>query len=72
MSHFALLSVIMPLIFIDLKTVYSLPLFAEKGACLYVKVMLHETISNDDFYRNIALQCWNNAVIPRNNVATML
>ena len=62
----------MPLIFIDLKTVYSLPFFAEKGACRYVKVMLHETISNDDFYRNTALQCWNNAVTTGNNVATML
>ena len=23
------------------------------------KVMLHETICNDDFYLNTALQCWN-------------
>ena len=37
-----------------------------------LKVMLHETISNDDFQRNTALQCWNNVVTIRNNVATML
>ena len=37
-----------------------------------LKVMLHETIHNDDFLRNIALQCWNNVVTIRNNVATML
>ena len=36
------------------------------------KVMLHETICNDDFLRNTALQCWNNVVTIRNNVATML
>ena len=53
----------MPLIFINLKTVYSLPFFAEKGACRYVKVMLHGTISNDDFYRNTTRRC---------NVGTML
>ena len=38
----------------------------------FVKVMLHETIRNDDFQRNTALQCWNNVVAIRNNVATML
>ena len=35
-------------------------------------VMLHGTIRNDDFQRNKALQCWNNVVTIRNNVATML
>ena len=34
--------------------------------------MLHKTISNDDFQRNTALQCWNNVATIRNNVATML
>ena len=28
-------------------------------------VMLHETICNDDFQRNTALQCWNNVAIIR-------
>jgi len=28
----------------------------------WVKVTLHGTIRNDDFYRNTALQCWNNVV----------
>ena len=37
-----------------------------------LKVMLHGTIGNDDFERNTALQCWNNVVTIRNNVATML
>ena len=32
-------------------------------------MILHGTISKDDFQRNTALQCWNNV---RNNVATML
>ena len=36
-----------------------------------LKVMLHGTIRNDDFYRNTALQYWNNVVTIRNNVATM-
>ena len=36
-----------------------------------LKVMLHGTIRNDDFYRNTELQCWNNVVTIRNNVATM-
>ena len=35
-------------------------------------LMLHGTIGNDDFYRNTALQCWNNVVAIRNNVARML
>ena len=33
--------------------------------------MLHETICNDDFQRNIAFQYWNNVATIRNNVATM-
>ena len=33
---------------------------------------LHGTICNDDFHGNTALQCWNNVVTIRNNVATML
>ena len=37
-----------------------------------VRVMLHETIRNDDFERNTAYQCWNNVATIRNNVATML
>ena len=38
----------------------------------HLKVMLHETIRNDDFQRKIQLQCWNSVVTIRNNVATML
>ena len=34
--------------------------------------MLHWTIRNDDFWRNTALQCWNNVGTIRNNVAIML
>ena len=34
--------------------------------------MLHGTIRHDDFKRSKALQCWNNVVIIRNNVATIL
>ena len=37
-----------------------------------LKVMLHRTIGNDDFSCNTSLQCWNNVVTLRNNVATML
>ena len=37
-----------------------------------LKVMLQGTIRNDDFYCNTELQCWNNVVTIRNNVATML
>ena len=37
-----------------------------------LKVMLHRTIGNDDFSCSTALQCWNNVVTIRNNVATML
>ena len=37
-----------------------------------LKMMLHGTIRNDDFERNISLQCWNDVVTIRNNVATML
>ena len=43
------------------------------ASCLsgLLKVMLHVTIRNEDFYRNTALQCWNNVTI-QNNVATIL
>ena len=34
--------------------------------------VLHGTIRKDDSYCNTALQCWNNIVTIRNNVATML
>ena len=37
-----------------------------------LKMILHGTISKDDLQRNTALQCWNNVVTIRNNVATML
>ena len=37
----------------------------------YIKVMLHGAIRNDDFYRNTALQCWNNVVTIQNNIATI-
>ena len=37
-----------------------------------LQVMLHETIRNDDFKRNTALQRWNNVGTIRNNVATIL
>ena len=43
--------------------------------CLFtqsIKVMLRETIRNDDFCDNTTLQCWENVVGIRNNVATML
>ena len=33
--------------------------------------MIHGTIRNDDFQCNTALQCWNNVVTIRNNVATL-
>ena len=33
---------------------------------------LDGTIRNDYFHENTALQCWNNVVTIRNNVATML
>ena len=36
------------------------------------KVMLHETIRKDEFYRNTEVQCWTNVESVRNNVATML
>ena len=36
-----------------------------------IKVTLHGTIHNDDFWHNTALQCWNNVVTLRNNVATL-
>ena len=34
--------------------------------------MLPGTIRNNDFHGNTVLQCWNNVVTIRNNVATML
>ena len=34
--------------------------------------MLHSTIRSDNFWRNTSLQCWNNVVTIRNNVAAML
>ena len=37
----------------------------------WVKVILHGTVRNDDFLSNTTLQCWNNVVTIRNNVATM-
>ena len=37
-----------------------------------LKVMLHGTIRNDDFYYNTALQYWYNVVTKRNDVATIL
>ena len=36
------------------------------------KMMLHETIRNNDFQRNTALQCWNNVATIWSNVATTL
>ena len=33
---------------------------------------LHGTIRKDGFHGNTALQCWNNVVAIRSNVATML
>ena len=38
---------------------------------LSVKVMLHGTIRNSEFWRNTALQFWNHVVTIQNNVATM-
>ena len=37
-----------------------------------LKVMLHGTIRNDDFLRNIVIQYWNNVTTIRNNVTTMI
>ena len=37
----------------------------------YLKVMLHETIRNDNFYRNNALQCCNDSKQRRNNVVML-
>ena len=37
-----------------------------------LKVMLHGTIRNDDYYRNTSLQCWNNAATIQTNITTML
>ena len=37
-----------------------------------LKLMLHGTIRNHDFQGNTALQCWNNVVTIRNNIATIL
>ena len=42
----------------------------EKIPCY--RLTLHGTIRNDNFLHNAALQCWNNVVTIRNNVATML
>ena len=36
-----------------------------------LKMMLHGTIGNDNFHGNTTLQCWNNVVTIRNNVAIM-
>ena len=36
------------------------------------KATLHETIRNNDFQRNTALQCWNNVATIWSNVATIL
>ena len=38
----------------------------------HVMVMSHETIFNDDFWRNTGFKCWNNVAAFRNDVATML
>ena len=43
-----------------------------RPGCYSLKVMLHETIRNDDFERNTTRQWWNNVATIRNNVATML
>ena len=40
--------------------------------CCRLKVILLETISNEDFQCNTSLQCWNNVVTIGNNVATIL
>ena len=37
----------------------------------HVKVMLHVTISNDDFLHSAALHCWNNVATVWINVATL-
>ena len=37
-----------------------------------IKVMLRETICNDNFLPHTALQCWKNVATIRNNFATML
>ena len=48
------------------------PVLGILKVCEEPKVMLHGTIRNDDFERNISLQCWNTVLTIRNNVATML
>ena len=55
---------------VDLQTGYKRGLNIKHGLC--IKAILHETIRNDDFWRNTALQCWNSAETIRNNAATML
>ena len=47
-------------------------LFAAPGWPTCFKVMLQEMIRKDNFERNIAWQCWNNAATIRNNVTTMI
>ena len=74
-SHFSLLFVIMPLIFIDLR-LFTVSYFSlEKARAFTLRwsyTRRHEKISNDDFYRNTALQCWNYVTTTQSNVATML
>ena len=48
------------------------PVLGILKVCEELKMMLHGKIRNDDFERNISLQCCNNVVTIRNNVATML
>ena len=43
-----------------------------KGFQVSVKVMLQETIRNNDFERNTEYECWSNVATIRNNVATTL
>ena len=56
---------------IDNKNRGDLLTASARGSSVY-RLMLHETIRNDDFQHNTALQCWNNVVTIRNNVTTML
>ena len=46
--------------------------YSARTYVLVLKLMLHGTIGNYDFYCNTVLQCWNNVVTIRNNVATIL
>ena len=58
-----------PLIYTQRKVLREYKARAEPAR---LKGVFHGTIRNDDFWPNTELQCWNNVVTIRNNVATKL